>query len=426
MSWRRALYTVLMYGLTPLFMLHLLWRSLKNPDYRQRIAERFGFTSLASPKPVIWLHAVSVGETLAARPLVERLLRDYPEHRLLISNTTPTGSAQVGALWGERVSRCYLPYDLPGSLARFMRNVHPDLGIIMETEIWPNMYATCVQHDVPVVLVNARLSERSAQGYQRLAGLTRETLQRVCFIAARSGQDVTYFIGLGANASRVSAVGNIKFDLQIAADVRDVARDWRAQWGAQRPVCLAASTHAGEEAMLLTVFARLKQRFPDVLLVLVPRHPERFADVAALCADSGFRVQQRSQSDTFAQTTDVIVGDSMGELQRWYAAADMAFIGKSLAGQSGGHNPLEAAALAVPVVSGDAVANFQDVFPALVDYGGAVLVRDEQALLQQWTQWLTDVCARQQVGQQALQYFSAQCGVTERVMQHIAHCMEKG
>lgn len=425
MSWRRGLYTALMYGLMPVFVLRLFWRSIKSPAYRERIAQRFGFTFFKFPKPVIWLHAVSVGETLAARPLVERLLRDYPDDRIFISSTTPTGSAQVKALWGNRVAHSYLPYDLPGSLSRFLLSVRPRMGIIMETEIWPNLYAACAQNGVPLVLVNARLSERSVRGYHRIAGLTQETVQRLCFVAARSQQDVEHFVALGAHQERVAAVGNIKFDLQIADDVSVAGQQWREQWGTTRPVLLAASTHAGEEALLLDVFAALKASCPSLLLVLVPRHPERFSEVADLCAATDFQVEQRSKTAVFSEVTDIIVGDSMGELLRWFAAADIAFIGKSMAGQSGGHNPLEAAAFAVPVISGGAVDNFHDVFPALVDNGGAVLVDDAQALQAQLDAWLADADARQQVGRQALQFFRQHSGVTERIMQRVRQCMEK-
>lgn len=414
---RRNLYTLLMYLLTPLFVLRLVWRSRANPAYRQRMGERFGLVP-ASPRPCLWLHAVSVGETMAARPLVERLLREYPQYPLLVTTTTPTGSATVKRLFGGRVLHCYLPYDLPDALSRFLNRVQPRLLVVMETEIWPNLYAACAQRQIPLLLANARLSERSVRGYARVATLVEETLAQVNRIAARDVQDSLHFQQLGATPEQVVVCGNIKFDLQIPPGLRGQGQQLRQQWGEQRPVWVAASTHQGEDEMILRVFARLREQVADLLLIIVPRHPERFDSVARLCAATGLPVVRRSAGGAFAPDTALIVGDSMGEMLLWYACADAAFIGGSLVAH-GGHNPLEAAAFAVPVVSGVHVHNFADIFPPLAASGGAVLLADETALHAQLLVWWQDASARQQAGQAAQAFFRQNQGVLDCLMGHI-------
>lgn len=420
MTWRRLLYSVLMLVLTPLFLVRLLWRSRQNPSYRQRIAERFGFIFIKNiHKPCIWLHAVSVGETIAAKPLIERLLQDYPEHRIHITTTTPTGSDTVKRLFGKRVYHSYFPYDLLGSVKRFIRLLRPDLVIIMETELWANLFHTCKKNNIPVVVFNARLSEKSFQGYQKIAGLVQETLQCISYIAARSEQDQVYFQQLGAKPEITQAVGNIKFDLTVADDLEVKGQQLRKAWGEQRLVWVAASTHVGEDEQLLHVYQQLLKQQPDLLLVLVPRHPERFDTVTALCQQTGLQMATRSQFGQVSHTTQVIVGDSMGELLLWYAAADIAFIGGSLI-QHGGHNPLEAGAFDLPIVSGQYVYNFMDIFPIMEHEGGAVLVESEQALLKQMQQWLASPEQRQIVGQQASALLRRNKGVVQSLCDIVA------
>ncbi|MEB4590962.1 lipid IV(A) 3-deoxy-D-manno-octulosonic acid transferase [Candidatus Thiothrix sp. Deng01] len=422
MSIRRFLYSLLMYGLTPLFVLRLLWRSRANPAYRRRLGERFGFVPVAG-RPCIWLHAVSVGETIAARPLIGRLLQEYPQHPLLVTTTTPTGSDTVKRLFGEKVLHYYFPYDLPDALARFLNRMQPQLLVVMETEIWPNLYATCTQRRIPLLLANARLSARSTQGYARIASLVRETLAHAQVIATRDRQDSQRFQQLGARPEQLRVCGNIKFDLQVPDAALEQGRRLRSQWGGQRPVWVAASTHQGEDDIILRVFARLREQSPELLLVLVPRHPERFEAVAALCADSGLPVARRSAGGVFPPETAIVVGDSMGEMLLWYAAADVAFIGGSLVAH-GGHNPLEAAAFGVPVVSGEHVHNFADIFPALCDVGGAVLVPDEAGLAAQLLVWLQDAAAQQCAGQAAKQFFQQNQGAVDCLIHAINTLMK--
>ena len=413
---RRVIYTVLMYVLTPLFVLRLLWRSRANPAYRQRMAERFGFAPTL--RPCLWLHAVSVGETIAARPLVERLLQAYPHYPLLVTTTTPTGSDTVKRLFGARVEHCYLPYDLPDALGRFLRRTSPVCAIVMETEIWPNLYAACAQRTIPLLVANARLSERSVRGYARVATLVQETLANVSLIAARGEQDAWHFQQLGAYAEQVSVCGNIKFDLQIPAGLVEQGQQLRQQWGAKRLVWVAASTHSGEDEIILRVFAQLWAHVPELLLIIVPRHPERFDAVARLCADSGFASVRRSAGGRVLPETAILVGDSMGEMLLWYACADVACIGGSWVAH-GGHNPLEAAAFGIPVVSGVHVHNFADIFPPLCAAGGAVLVQDEAALYAQLHAWLHDVVLRQQAGVAAQIFFRQNQGALDCLIRHI-------
>jgi 3-deoxy-D-manno-octulosonic-acid transferase len=416
MSLRRILYTALMYVLSPLFVLRLLWRSRANPAYRQRMAERFGFAPTL--RPCLWLHAVSVGETIAARPLVERLLQAYPHYPLLVTTTTPTGSDTVKRLFGVRVEHCYLPYDLPDALRRFLQRTSPVCAIVMETEIWSNLYAACAQRQIPLMLANARLSERSVRGYARVGTLVQETLANVSLIAARSEQDAWYFQQLGAYAEQVSVCGNIKFDLQIPAGLVEQGQQLRQQWGVNRLVWVAASTHQGEDDIILRVFAQLRERLPELLLIIVPRHPERFDAVARLCAETGFASVRRSADGEVLPETAILVGDSMGEMLLWYACADVACIGGSLVAH-GGHNPLEAAAFAIPVVSGTHIHNFADIFPPLCAAGGAILVQNEAALCAQLHAWLHDAVLRQQAGAAALGFFQQKQGALDCLMRHI-------
>jgi len=367
MSKSRFLYSAILYLLFPVILLRLFLKSRNNKQYRLRLKERLGWiTTSSTPKNVIWLHVVSVGETIAAKPLIKRLLQDYPQHSLLITSTTPTGSATVKKLFAKRVLHSYFPYDLPHLIRRFIKQVKPQLVIIIETEIWPNLYAHCAQQHIPLLLVNARLSKKSTTQYLRFKTLISETLSYVEFIAVRSEEDKAHFLSLGASQEQIELMGNIKFDIAINHKLSIDAAKLKRQWGIQRPVWVAASTHAGEDVLLLTIFRQLKQHFPSLLLIIVPRHPERFVEVEQLLTTSNYQLQKRTDQLGFHKDTDIILGDSMGEMLLWYAAADVAFIGGSLV-QTGGHNPLEATALGIPVISGPHTFNFNDIYPPLCE-----------------------------------------------------------
>lgn len=386
----RHLYSLLFHLGLPLVGLRLFLRSRQAPAYARRIGERFAF-ALPSLKPGgIWVHAVSVGESIAAAPMVRALLERHPELPVTVTCMTPTGSERIQALFGERVQHCYLPYDLPWAAGRLLDRLQPKLAVIMETELWPNHIHQCAKRGIPVALANARLSERSARGYARFAGLTRPMLAEMSWIAVQTDAEAERFRQLGARPERVTVTGSIKFDLRIDPSLVERAAALRAEWGATaRPVWIAASTHAGEDEIVLDAHRRLLEAHPDALLILVPRHPERFAAMAELCRQRGFATCRRSLGEAVTEDIQVLLGDTMGELLFLYALADLAFVGGSLVA-NGGHNLLEPAALGKPVLSGSHLFNFLEIAAQLRDAGALREVVDagslSTALLQLWEQ----------------------------------------
>jgi len=377
----RHLYIWFLRLLTPYVLLRLMWRGLRNPDYWRRIPERFGFIDPLPPPRVIWIHAVSVGEARAAAPLVHELTVRYPEHPLLITTMTPTGSAQVRELFGRSVAHCYAPYDYPGAVKRFLDRANPVMAIVMETELWPNIFHLCRARAIPVFVTNVRMSETSMRKYQRFANLARATLRQVSRFAAQSSADAQRLLTLGATPESVEVTGSIKFEINMGASMREAAEVLRLGWGQDRPVWLAASTHEGEEEMVLAVLAELKKqaRFADMLLVLVPRHPERFAAVARLCKKQ-HRIALRSETPGMLDpSVEILVGDTMGELQLFFGAADVAFIGGSLV-PTGGHNLLEASAVGKPVVFGPHMFNFQEISQMTLERGAGVQIQSPDQL----------------------------------------------
>lgn len=370
----RYLYSLLLYLLVPFVVLRLLWRSLRAPGYRRRWRERFGFVPHPTEKNVVWVHAVSVGEVQAAMPLIAWLRQDR-HLSVLVTTTTVTGSERVRQQLAGEVLHAYAPYDLPGTVRRFLKRVRPAMVIIMETEIWPNLFHRCRVAGIPLILANARLSAHSARGYRRFRRLTKSTLRNVTALAAQARPDADRFISLGMDAHHVKVTGNIKFDVQLSKELRARAEQLRSAWGAQRPVWVAASTHAGEEELVLSAFGMVQRRLPRALLVLVPRHPERFAKVAEVCQRRGYVVARRSERTAIGDDVTVFLGDTMGELPLFYAGADVAFVGGSLV-TTGGHNVLEPAALGVPVVVGPHTFNFLEITRALISHGGAERVKN--------------------------------------------------
>jgi 3-deoxy-D-manno-octulosonic-acid transferase len=373
-----ALYTWLLRLLFPLVMMRLAWRGLRNPDYWRRIGERFGFVAPIGAERTIWIHAVSVGEVRAAAPLVKALAEHYPGYRVLITTMTPTGSAAVLGLFGDSVAHAYVPYDYPDAVQRFLDRTRPAIAIVMETELWPNIFHLCRGRGIPVLVSNVRLSESSLRRYRRFAALACATLQQVSLFAAQSAADKQRLCTLGAPPERVHITGSIKFEQHLPASLREAAEVLRRDWGQDRPVWVAASTRAGEEEKVLAAFTELKKqtRFAGMLLVLVPRHPERFAAVARLCRRSGYHVALRSESrGPLDAAVEILLGDTMGELQLLYGAGDCAFIGGSLV-PTGGHNLLEAAALGKPVVFGPHMYNFAEIATLTLERGAGVQVRD--------------------------------------------------
>jgi len=418
----RRLYTALFHLVTPLVVARLLWRSRKAPDYRRRIAERFGCYRDAAAVPHVWFHAVSVGEAEAAFPLLRKLRERFPQERFVVTTTTPTGSRRVRDVLGESVAHVYLPYDLPGPVGRFLGAFRPRLAVILETEIWPNLYQACAASGIPLAIVNARLSERSARGYGRLPELTRDSLAAVTWLAAQSAADAERFRNLGVAAERVEVTGNLKFDLQLPDDVALRGGDIRNGLFRGRPTVVAGSTHEGEEEWLLESLAQLLGQFPDLLLVLAPRHPERFDAVAELCRRRGLAVTRRSSGAEVLESP-VFLLDTLGELRQFYAAGDVAYVGGSLVAR-GGHNPLEPAALGLPVLFGPQVFNFQEISRGLLDSGGAGQVGDGAGLTAELRHLLEDPSQRQTMGRASRSFVERGRGALQRVAAHLAQWLE--
>ncbi|MGZ8983945.1 MAG: lipid IV(A) 3-deoxy-D-manno-octulosonic acid transferase [Methylotenera sp.] len=420
-------YTFLLYLLLPFTPLKLLWRARKQPEYLQHWRERYGFYSLPTNKPVIWLHCVSVGETHAAAPLVNALLHQYPQHQILLTHTTPTGRAASVQLFGDSVARVYLPYDVPFAVKRFLRHFKPEVGALMETELWFNLIAGCKQQKIPLLLVNARLSEKSARGYAKLGPLVREGLQSLSAIAAQTQPDAERLqnFGAGKAGNLISVVGNLKFDVMPPDDAIERGQMLRNLLGKQRPVLLAASTRDGEEAMVLDAVANAN--IPNLLTVIVPRHPQRFDEVAELLNKRGISFCRRSEFSLGSVAADipgnsVILGDSMGEMFTYYAACDVAFIGGSLL-PLGGQNLIEACAVGKPVLIGPYTFNFEQATALAITAGAAQRVQNSMDLAQATKTLFADETKRQQMATAALRFSELSRGATLRTMVLIAAFM---
>lgn len=415
----RFFYSLLLYALLPFTPLKLLWRGMRQPEYRQHLAERYGFYQISPQQPVIWLHCVSLGETRAAAPLVQALLAQHPQHRILLTHATPTGREAGEQLFGDRVDRVYLPYDTPDAVARFLNHFRPAIGLLMETELWFNLIAACKARDIPLLLVNARLSERSARGYGKVANLTRQGLQDLAAIAAQTEQDAERLHLLGAK--QVSVCGNLKFDVQPPASANSAGAALRALFG-ERPVFLAASTRDGEEVLILDAVQQLQ--IPGLLTVIVPRHPQRFDDVAALLQKRGLRFARKSSlAAPLPADVEVLLGDSMGEMFTYYAACDLAFIGGSLL-PLGGQNLIEACAMGKPVLIGPHTFNFEQATEQAIAHGAALRVADVPALSDGLQHLLRDEQERLQMSAAALAFSASATGATERIAALVAQHLE--
>ncbi|MEO4045495.1 lipid IV(A) 3-deoxy-D-manno-octulosonic acid transferase [Pseudomonas sp. CAU 1711] len=376
----RTLYTLLLHLALPIIFLRLLWRAWRAPAYGRRIGERFACGLPELRAGGIWIHAVSLGESIAAAPLIRELLERHPELPITVTCMTPTGSERIQVLFGDRIQHCYLPYDLPWACARFIERLRPRLAVIMETELWPNHIHACHRRGIPVALANARLSERSARGYARFSRLTAPMLAELELIAVQTEAEAERFRALGARSECVEVTGSIKFDLGVDAELPRRAGELRTAWGAaQRPVWIAASTHAGEDEVALAAHRRLLAERDDALLILVPRHPERFQQVYELCRREGFACVRRSVGEPVEAGTQVLLGDTLGELLFLYALADLALVGGSLVA-NGGHNLLEPAALGKPLLSGPHLFNFLEIAAQLRGAGDLLEVADAEQL----------------------------------------------
>lgn len=409
-------YTVLFYCALPLIFLRLLWRARRVPAYRERWRERLAFyDSACAPHTgqTVVFHAVSVGETHAAQPLIERLLKARPDLRLIVTCTTPTGSARISELFGGRVEHVYLPYDLPGAVRRFLDRFGPALVVLLETELWPNLLQECSRRGCKVLLANARLSARSASRYASHAALTRAMLGAIDTVVAQAAADGQRFVSLGLPGSRLLINGSLKFDMTVDQDKVQAARALKARWRG-RPVWIAASTREGEDAKVLRAMKLALQKVPSLLLVLVPRHPERFSLAATLAAEAGFTVQRYGAGGELAGEMQVLVGDTMGDMHFYYSLADIAFVGGSLV-DTGCQNLIEPAALGLPVLSGPSLYNFQAVSDLLREQRGMIVIPDESGLAREVVQLVQQPAEARLMGERARQVVAGNQGATERL-----------
>ena len=419
---QRFIYALALYLLTPFVLYRLTARGIKYHGYFARWKERFGFFPDPQIHDSIWIHAVSLGEVNAAAPLIEALMQRYAGSRFVITTVTPTGSERVLNLFGERVFHVYLPYDLTSAVKRFLDRVQPRLAVIMETEIWPNLFITCDERRIPIVIANARLSERSLRGYWPIQPLARRAIRCASVIAAQSVSDYERLLALGAISERLATVGNLKFDLVVSDGVKARGAAFRETAGSARPVWIAASTHEGEELAVLKAHAQILRRFPDALLLIVPRHPERFKPVTAACRAYGFDTRTRSEDADANPACQCFVADSMGELLDFYAAADVAFVGGSLVAV-GGHNLLEPAALGKPVIVGPQTFNFAEVTENLINAGAVLRIGDGDALGPEVLRLLSRDVERRSMGAAAFAVMECERGAVARTMALIERVM---
>ena len=421
----RFLYLIAVYAAAPIVAAMLLWRGLRDRSYWRNFSERFGFGAASVPHGV-WLHAVSVGEVQACAPLVSALKRRHPQLPLTVTTFTPTGAARARALFGALARVRYLPFDLPGAVRRFLARVQPRLAVVFETELWPNLYRECGRRRVPLVLASARLSERSLGRYRLLGGLLRETLAQTTAVAAQGPGDAERFRALGADPASTRVTGNLKFDFEPPLDIAARGARLRDRYARNRPLWVAGSTHAGpEEQTLLEAHRRVRVRHRDALLVLAPRHPPRFAEVAGELDAAGLRFVRRSRDadGEAVATCEVLLLDTLGELLDFYAAADVAFVGGSLA-DVGGHNLLEPAALGVPILTGPNTYNTAEIAQLLIMCGAAEVVRDAAGLAARLELLLDDPEARARVGAQGRAAVESNRGALGRLLALIEPLLE--
>ena len=408
------LYNVLIYLAAPFAILLQLWRGLRDPSYRERIGERLGFGPRITGL-TIWVHAVSVGEVQAALPLIAQLRKRHPRYQVLLTTVTPTGAARARLLFGDQVMLRYVPLDLPGAVKRFFDRVQPKLAMILETELWPNLYGECGRRGVPLVLASARVSPRSVGKYRRLVPLFRQTLSHGIVIAAQSESDAERFRSIGATPERTHVTGNIKFDFEPPAGIEEQGRRWRETNAPGRRIWVAGSTHEGEETIVLDAHRRVLKRFPDALLVLVPRHPQRFDAVRDLLAKRHDRAANRSSGAAILPSTSVLLGDTMGELMMFYAAADVAFVAGSLV-PIGGHNLLEPASVGRPVLTGPHNFNSEEIAQLLMDAGAAFIVSDTEQLAHAISGLLDAADLREVMGSAGRAVLDANRGALDRLL----------
>ncbi|RUM79518.1 MAG: 3-deoxy-D-manno-octulosonic acid transferase [Candidatus Thioglobus sp.] len=410
----RTLYSLAGYLLLPIMVIRLLIKGLKTPSYRHRIFERLGFINKI-PVPIIWVHCVSVGEFRAATILIDQLILNYSDHRILVTTTTPTGSQAVLEHYQSKVLHFYFPFDLPLVVNHYIKQINPDICILLETEIWPNLIHALNINNIPCLLVNARLSQRSLEKYQKFAqNLAQQTLNKLSVIATQNQNSANRFIELGADTGKVVSTGNIKFDQNPSAD-KTISKKIKTITG-KRKVVVFASTHKGEEAQIIDAYLNHKDNI-NALLVIIPRHPERFNEVYKLVQKHHLNIVKRSINKS-CKDCDILLGDSMGEMMSYFEVADIVFMGGSL-NNTGGHNMLEPAALSKPILFGPNVFNFAEISTDLLEQNGAIQVSNADDLFKSITVLLTDTKTAKTLGNNANQYFQSKQGAVNKLIEQV-------
>lgn len=419
----RLVYSIIFALCMPFIIIKLFWRGYKAPEYRRRKLERFGLFKAPSLKRSIWVHAVSVGEVLAAEPVIRMLQARFPDRDIVITSMTPTSSEQIHKLFGDSIFHVYAPYDLSFMVNAFLRRVKPEFLIIMETELWPNMIHQARKKGCPVVIVNARLSERSANGYRRLKSAVGWMLNELSLVLCQNENDASRFRSLGISDEKIHVTGSVKYDVNIDPGIHREGQMLKQCLKRSQPVWIAASTHEGEDARVLAIHLQVRAFFPDAVLILVPRHPERFDSAFGLAEQAGFITYRRTHASRIPQDTEVFVVDTMGELLNFYAASNIAFIGGSLV-EVGGHNPIEPGALGLPILAGPYVFNFEAICEQLVASGGMEVVQSEARLLAALKQLMAEPENARERGQSAMKEVNASKGAVNRVVNYLAPLLQ--
>jgi 3-deoxy-D-manno-octulosonic-acid transferase len=420
----RLLYSTLFALCFPFVLLKLFMRGIKAPEYKARRLERFGIFTAPNLTDSIWFHTVSVGELLAAEPIIREVQKRFPQHSVVVTTMTPTSSELLYKLFGDSVFHVYAPYDLPACVSAFLNRIKPKFLIIMETELWPNMIHKSQQRGCPVVVANARLSERSAAGYRRLSPVIGWMLDGLSLVLCQYQADADRFRSLGIAPNKIHVTGSVKYDIDVSDEAIEEGRTIRSLLPDSRRVWIAASTHDGEDEIVLSVHARLRQQYPDLVLIIVPRHPERFESAWSLSESHGFVTHRRTVEQSLQATTEVFVLDTMGEMMSFYAASDMAFVGGSFV-DIGGHNPIEPAALSMPVVMGPEIYNFEAICSQLVDAGGMRIAQNEDALVEVLEGWLLQPETAKVAGDAAAIVVEKGRGAVARVISQLAPLLDR-
>ena len=422
----RQIYSLLLWLILPIILTRLLWRHFKDPSYSREWLQRFGYIPQDTNTYDIWIHAVSLGEANAATPLVRRLMRQKPGIRILITTMTATGLERVVKTFGDNVGHFYAPYDYSFAVRRFLDKVQPKILILIETEIWPNIIHCCNERDVPIVMLNVRLSSKSKRNYQRVAWLTQPTFRRIEKFGVQSEIHLERLIDLGVHPSSVHKTGSMKFETKLAAGTHEIAEAIRQDWSHHRLVVVAGSTHEGEEDLLLSIFQQLKTCHKELLLVIAPRHPERFDGVCRIVTRSGFTLLRRTeQHGTLPNNVDILVADTLGELPVLYGAADVAVVGGSLLHGLGGHNILEPCGVGVPVIFGPFMPNFEEISQLTIESGAGIQIQDIADLQIQLSNLLNNPNLRSSMGECGVKMIGENSGATERSMQILQPLIDK-